>query len=164
MPTWGQAPLRRALRALASFSNSTLTSAPITMTESQRPAWLAQPTQGLPTPHRSTLPPCPPGPSRPTLPSPDLVPASAPRGGTVSSLSCCDALPDPVLELYVSMAAISSLEAVPRPQAHPRWQLGEEPTVAWAGASSALHLGCLPGSTSSKPVRSPLWASVPSFV
>lgn len=113
---------------------------------------------GLSAPHHSTLPQSLPGPclapSRPTLPSSDLVPASALLGGNTSqvrhsvSFQLLQRLPD----LCGSMAAVSSLEAVPAPrpaQAAVRWLCGDA-NSACPGASSALHLGWFPGSTSSQ--------------
>lgn len=113
---------------------------------------------GLSAPHHSTLPQSPPGPclgpSRPSLPTSDLVPASAPQGGTsqVRHRVSFQLLPCAPRPLWLDGSCLSSLEAVPAPrpaQAAVRW-LCRDGNSACPGASSALHLGWFPGSTSSQ--------------
>lgn len=133
---------------------------------------MSDPALGLSAPHHSTLlqslpGPCL-GPSRPTLPSPDLVPASAPQGGTPQvrhsvSFQLLQCTPSP-LWLPGSCLLPGGCPPPPGPvQAAVRWLCGE-PTLAglvpalpftWAGFLAPP----LPSWAASPP-----WASVSSFV
>lgn len=158
-------PLQHAQRASASFSDFTDINPPyygrVQMTSLACPeggSAVSDPALGLSAPHHSTLPqslpgPCL-GPSRPTLPSPDLVPASAPQGGTPQvrhsvSFQLVQCTPSP-LWLPGSCLLPGGCPPPPGPvQAAVRWLCGE-PTLAWPDASSALYLGWFPGSTFSQ--------------
>lgn len=115
-------------------------------------------------------PPSPPGPLQAhpplTCPSTCLGPqAGWPQVSHSVPPSSCGVLPD-VPGLYGLKAAVSRRRLSPPPQPSQvavRWLCGR-PTWAWPGASSALHLGCLPGSTSSQLGRLSFWPQSPRLL